>query len=178
MAELHIQELSKNLQDAISGIKTTEGLKDAGVVIRVGDGVAWVHGLAEAGYSEVLEIDTKDGVIEAFALNLMEDEIGAVILGDDSKVAAGDTVRLKGAVLEVPVGEELLGRVVSPLGEPLDGGPAIKAKHTGRVEREAIGVLGRKHVHEPMMTGIMAIDAMFPIGRGQRELIIGDRQTG
>ena len=178
MAELHIQELSKNLQDAISGIKTTEGLKDAGVVIRVGDGVAWVHGLAEAGYSEVLEIDTKDGVIEAFALNLMEDEIGAVILGDDSKVAAGDTVRLKGAVLEVPVGEELLGRVVSPLGEPLDGGPAIKPKRTGRVEREAIGVLGRKHVHEPMMTGIMAIDAMFPIGRGQRELIIGDRQTG
>lgn len=178
MAELQIQELSKTLQDAIAGLEKTEGLKDAGVVIRVGDGVAWVHGLAGAGYSEVLEIDTKNGVVEAFALNLMEDEIGAVILGDDSKVSAGDTVRLKGMVLEVPVGEELLGRVVNPLGEPLDGGPAIKTKQYGLVEREAVGVLGRKHVHEPMMTGIMAIDAMFPIGRGQRELIIGDRQTG
>ena len=178
MADIKVEELSKGLQDAIAGLEASEGLKDAGVVIRVGDGVAWVHGLAGAGYSEVLEIDTKSGVVEAFALNLMEDEIGAVILGDDSKVAAGDTVRLKGVILEVPVGEELLGRVVNPLGEALDGGPAIKTKKTGLVEREAIGVLGRKHVHEPMMTGIMAIDAMFPIGRGQRELIIGDRQTG
>lgn len=179
MADINVQELSKGLQDAIANLEANEGLKDAGVVIRVGDGVAWVHGLAGAGYSEVLEIDTKNGgVVEAFALNLMEDEIGAVILGDDSKVAAGDTVRLKGVILEVPVGEELLGRVVNPLGQPLDGGPAIKTKQTGLVEREAIGVLGRKHVHEPMMTGIMAIDAMFPIGRGQRELIIGDRQTG
>lgn len=179
MADINVQELSKGLQDAIANLEVNDGLKDAGVVIRVGDGVAWVHGLAGAGYSEVLEIDTKNGgVVEAFALNLMEDEIGAVILGDDSKVAAGDTVRLKGVILEVPVGEELLGRVVNPLGQPLDGGPAIKTKQTGLVEREAIGVLGRKHVHEPMMTGIMAIDAMFPIGRGQRELIIGDRQTG
>ena len=178
MAELQITELSHDLQSAIAGLEQREGLKDAGIVIRVGDGVAWVHGLAAAGYSEVLEIDTKSGVVEAFALNLMEDEIGAVILGDDSQVAAGDTVRLRGEVLEVPVGEELLGRVVDPLGRPLDGGPAIKAKHTGRVEREAIGVMGRKSVHEPLMTGIMAIDAMFPIGRGQRELIIGDRQTG
>jgi F-type H+-transporting ATPase subunit alpha len=108
----------------------------------------------------------------------MEDEIGAVLLGADGAVGAGDTVRLKGNVLEVPIGPELLGRVVNPLGEPLDGGPAIKTKQTGLVEREAIGVLGRKHVHEPLMTGIAAIDAMFPIGRGQRELIIGDRQTG
>lgn len=178
MADLQVAELSKDLQAAIAGLEKNEGLASAGVVIRVGDGVAWVHGLADAGYSEVLEIDTKDGVVEAFALNLMEDEIGAVILGDDSKVAAGNTVRLKGTVLEVPVGKELLGRVVDPLGRPLDGGPEIKAKQTGPVEREAIGVMGRKHVHEPMMTGIMAIDAMFPIGRGQRELIIGDRQTG
>jgi len=178
MAELQVAELSKDLQAAIAGLEKKEGLTDAGVVIRVGDGVAWVHGLKQAGYSEVLEIDTKAGVVEAFALNLMEDEIGAVILGDDSKVAAGDTVRLKGTILEVPVGEELLGRVVDPLGRPLDGGPAIKAKNRGPIEREAIGVMGRKHVHEPMMTGIVAIDAMFPIGRGQRELIIGDRQTG
>ncbi len=178
MAELNVKELSGELEAAIAKLESTEGLKDAGVVIRVGDGVAWVHGLAGAGYSEVLSIDTKSGVVEAFALNLEEDQIGAVILGDDSQVSAGDTVRLKGVLLEVPVGEELLGRVVDPLGRPLDGGPAIMTKQTGLVEREAIGVIGRKHVHEPMMTGIMAIDAMFPIGRGQRELIIGDRQTG
>jgi len=178
MADLQVAELSKDLQAAIAGLEKNEGLQSAGVVIRVGDGVAWVHGLADAGYSEVLLIDTKNGVVEAFALNLMEDEIGAVILGDDSKVSAGDTVRLKGEILTVPVGEALLGRVVDPLGRPLDGGPAIKTTATNPVEREAVGVMGRKHVHEPMMTGIMAIDAMFPIGRGQRELIIGDRQTG
>ncbi len=178
MTEIAVAELAQNLRDAIANLETTEGLEANGIVTRVGDGVAWVHGLREAGYSEVLEIETVDGVVEAFALNLMEDEIGAVILGQDSKVAAGNKVRLKGVILDVPVGEELLGRVVNPLGEPLDGGPAITTKQRGLVEREAIGVLGRKHVHEPMMTGIMAIDAMFPIGRGQRELIIGDRQTG
>ena len=178
MANIEVAELSKELTNAIAGLEKSGGLKDAGVVIRVGDGVAWIHGLANAGYSEVLEIDTPKGVVEAFALNLMEDEIGAVILGDDSQVAAGNTVRLRGEILTVPVGEELLGRVVDPLGRVLDGGPAIKTKNRNPVEREAVGVMGRKHVHEPMMTGIMAIDAMFPIGRGQRELIIGDRQTG
>ena len=178
MAEIAVTELSKGLRDAIANLETSESLDSVGVVTRVGDGVAWVHGLKNAGYSEVLQIETKSGVVEAFALNLMEDEIGAVILGDDSKIVAGDSVRLKGTVLEVPVGPELLGRVVNPLGEPLDGGPAIKAKATGLVERDAIGVMGRKSVHEPLMTGIVAIDSMFPIGRGQRELIIGDRQTG
>ena len=178
MAELQVTELAASLKGAIANLETREGLESYGIVTRVGDGVAWVHGLRDAGYSEVLQIETKNGVVEAFALNLMEDEIGAVILGDDHEVAAGNTVKLKGEVLEVPVGPELLGRVVDPLGRPLDGGPAIKTKQTGRVEREAIGVMGRKHVHEPMMTGIVAIDAMFPIGRGQRELIIGDRQTG
>ena len=178
MAEIAVTELSKQLRDAIAGLEAREGLESVGVVTRVGDGVAWIHGLRSAGYSEVLQIETKDGIVEAFALNLMEDEIGAVLLGADGAVSAGDTVRLKGNVLEVPVGPELLGRVVNPLGEPLDGGPAIKTKQMGLVEREAIGVLGRKHVHEPLMTGIAAIDAMFPIGRGQRELIIGDRQTG
>ena len=126
----------------------------------------------------MLEIETDGGTVEAFALNLMEDEIGAVILGGEEKVKAGASVRRKGAVLDVPVGEELLGRVVDPLGRPLDGGPAIKTKQRGLIERPAIGVMGRKSVHEPLMTGIMSIDAMFPIGRGQRELIIGDRQTG
>lgn len=178
MAEIEVSELARGLREAIAKIDSSSGLETTGVVTRIGDGVAWVHGLKNAGYSEVLEIATRSGVVEAFALNLMEDEIGAVILGNDSEVSAGDKVTLKGKVLEVPVGKELLGRVVDPLGRPLDGGPAINAKNFGLVEREAIGVMGRKSVHEPLMTGIMSIDAMFPIGRGQRELIIGDRQTG
>ncbi|MBP9852943.1 MAG: F-type H+/Na+-transporting ATPase subunit alpha [Patescibacteria group bacterium] len=178
MADIAVTEISKGLRDAIAQLENNDKVETTGIVTRVGDGVAWVHGLRAAGYAEVLEIETKAGIIEAFALNLMEDEIGAVILGDDSQVAAGDSVKLKGVVLEVPVGPELLGRVVNPLGQPLDGGPAIKAKQFGAVERAAIGVMGRKSVHEPLMTGIVSIDAMFPIGRGQRELIIGDRQTG
>lgn len=178
MSKIDVTELAKSLREKIAQLEATEGLEDAGVVIRVGDGVAWVHGLGKAGYSEVLEIETDGGAVEAFALNLMEDEIGAVILGGEEKVKAGASVRRKGAVLDVPVGEELLGRVVDPLGRPLDGGPAIKTKQRGLIERPAIGVMGRKSVHEPLMTGIMSIDAMFPIGRGQRELIIGDRQTG
>ncbi|MBL8122042.1 F0F1 ATP synthase subunit alpha [Candidatus Saccharibacteria bacterium] len=173
-----VTEVSKGLRDAIARLETGENMESTGVVTRVGDGVAWVHGLRNAGYAEVLEIQTKQGVVEAFALNLMEDEIGAVLLGSDKDVVAGDPVKLKGVVLEVPVGPELLGRVVNPLGQPLDGGPAITTKENGLVERPAIGVMGRKGVHEPLMTGIVAIDAMFPIGRGQRELIIGDRQTG
>ena len=178
MSELSITELSKELRQAIEGLETSTNLQEVGVVMRVGDGVAWIHGLRNAGYNEVVMIDTEDGVVEAFALNLLEDEIGAVLLGEDSKVKAGQSVRLKGTVLDVPVGPELLGRVVDPLGRPLDGGPEIKTKQRGVVEREAIGVMGRKSVHEPLMTGIVAIDAMFPIGRGQRELIIVDRQTG
>lgn len=178
MSEITVQNLSKGLRDAIAGLELTEGLQESGIVTRIGDGVAWVHGLHKAGYNEVLEIQTNEGIVEAFALNLMEDEIGAVLLGSDQAVSAGDKVRLKGEVLSVPVGPELLGRVVNPLGEPLDGGAPIVTTQRGLVEREAVGVMGRKHVHEPLMTGIMAIDSMFPIGRGQRELIIGDRQTG
>ena len=178
MSKIDVTELAKSLREKIAQLEATEGLEDAGVVIRVGDGVAWVHGLNSAGYSEVLEIETDGGTVEAFALNLMEDEIGAVILGGEDKVKAGASVRRKGSVLDVPVGEELLGRVVDPLGRPLDDGPAIKTKKRGLIERPAVGVMGRKSVHEPLMTGIMSIDAMFPIGRGQRELIIGDRQTG
>jgi F-type H+-transporting ATPase subunit alpha len=178
MSELSVQELSKDLRKAIENLETTGNLDEVGVVLRIGDGVAWVHGLRNAGYSEVLEIETDEGTVEAFALNLLEDEIGAVLLGEDSKVKAGQTVRMKGTVLTVPVGPELLGRVVDPLGRALDGGPAIKTKQDGIVEQNAPGVMDRKSVHEPLMTGIVAIDAMFPIGRGQRELIIGDRQTG
>ncbi len=179
MAELlTVTELGKDLREAINKLEVSGDLESVGIVTRVGDGVAWVYGLRSAGASEVLLIETKSGTVEAFALNLNEDEIGAVLLGSDEEVVAGAKVTLKGTILDVPVGEEMLGRVVDPLGKPLDGGPAIKTKQRGLVEREAIGVLGRKHVHEPMMTGIVSIDAMFPIGRGQRELIIGDRQTG
>lgn len=178
MSQISVTELSKELRDAITKLETSGNLDEVGIVLRVGDGVVWVQGLRNAGYSEVLQIETDEGIVEAFALNLLEDEIGAVLLGADSHVKAGQTVRLKGTVLTVPVGPELLGRVVDPLGNAIDGGPAIKAKQQGIVEREAIGVMGRKSVHEPLMTGISAIDVMFPIGRGQRELIIGDRQTG
>lgn len=178
MSKLSITELSKDLREAIESLESRGNLEETGVVLRVGDGVVWVHGLRNAGYSEVINIETPSGFVEAFALNLLEDEIGAVLLGDSSEVKAGQTVKLKGQVLTVPVGEELLGRVVDPLGRAIDGGPAINSKHEGVVERDAPGVMDRKSVHEPLMTGIVSIDAMFPIGRGQRELIIGDRQTG
>jgi F-type H+-transporting ATPase subunit alpha len=179
MAELSVKELSKELRDAIANLDVSEGLEKSGIVIRVGDGVAWIYGLREAGSSEILKIETIDGgVADAFALNLMEDEIGAVLLGDENQIAAGAKVTLTGEVVSVPVGPELLGRVVNPLGEPLDGLGEIKTEHRGLVEKPAPGVMARKAVHEPLMTGIMAIDTMIPIGRGQRELIIGDRQTG
>jgi F-type H+-transporting ATPase subunit alpha len=179
MAELSIKELSSDIRAAIADLKNRPEIESVGVVTRVGDGIAWIYGLTRAGYSEMLDIEGISGQkVTAFALNLGEDEIGAVILGDDTDVKAGATVRLSGRVLEVPVGPELVGRVVDPLGNPLDGGPAIKTKLTSRVERQAPGVLDRKSVHEPLMTGLIAIDAIVPIGRGQRELIIGDRQTG
>jgi F-type H+-transporting ATPase subunit alpha len=179
VADLSITELSKDIRAAIAELKERPEIENVGVVTRVGDGIAWIYGLSAAGYSEMLDIEGTDGQqVTAFALNLAEDEIGAVILGDDTLVKAGATVRLSGRVLEVPVGPELVGRVVDPLGNPLDGGPAIKTKQTSRIERRAPGVLDRQHVSEPMMTGLMAIDATVPIGRGQRELIIGDRQTG
>ena len=131
MSKIDVTELAKSLREKIARLETTEGLEDAGIVIRVGDGVAWVHGLSKAGYSEVLEIETDGGTVEAFALNLMEDEIGAVILGGEERVKAGAQVRRKGVVLDVPVGPELLGRVVDPLGRPLDGGPAITTRRVG-----------------------------------------------
>lgn len=179
MADISIKELSQEIQDAISQLRAEKGLERVGVVTRVGDGVAWIYGLHECGFSETVELETIDGsTVTGFALNLMEDEIGAVLLGDDTKVVAGAKARLTGEILQVPVGPELLGRVVDPLGRPLDGQGPIKAKEQGLIERTAPGVMARQHVSEPMMTGIMAIDAIVPIGRGQRELIIGDRQTG
>ncbi|HEV2402823.1 MAG TPA: F0F1 ATP synthase subunit alpha [Candidatus Saccharimonadales bacterium] len=179
MSELSINTLSADIRAAIEQLKTRPEIESVGIVTRVGDGIAWIYGLSACGYSEMLEIEAaQGGYVTAFAFNLGQDEIGAVMLGDDASVKAGAKVRLSGKVLEVPVGPELIGRVVDPLGRPLDGGGPIKAKQTSRVERPAPGVLDRRHVHEPLMSGIAAIDAMVPVGRGQRELIIGDRQTG
>ncbi len=177
--DVSVKDLAQEVRDAISALKTSGNVEKTGVITRVGDGVAWIYGLSAAGYSEMLEIEGADGsTVSAFALNLMEDEIGAVLLGADTSVKAGAKVRLSGKVLEVPVGPELVGRIVDPLGRPLDDKGPIKTKLMGLVERPAPGVLARKSVHEPLMTGLMAIDGMVPIGRGQRELIIGDRQTG
>ncbi len=180
MSDLNVKELSRELSHAIAGLKAKDGLEQTGVVTRVSDGVAWIYGLTDCGFGEVLEIQTSgDGrPAQAFVLNLNEDELGAVLLDSETAVVAGARARLTGKTLEVPVGPELVGRVVDPLGRPLDGQGDIKAKATGPIERTAPGVMDRKSVHEPLATGIVAIDTMIPIGRGQRELIIGDRQTG
>jgi F-type H+-transporting ATPase subunit alpha len=179
MSELSITTLSDDIRAAIAQLKNRPEIEKVGVVTRVGDGIAWIYGLRDCGYNEMLELEGVDGnPVTAFAFNLGEDEIGAVLLGEDVDVKAGTTARLSGKVLEVPVGPELVGRIVDPLGRPLDGGAPISTKQMSRVERPAPSVLDRKHVGEPLMTGIMAIDAIVPIGRGQRELIIGDRQTG
>jgi len=176
---LSIATLSQDIRAAIEELKNRPDIEKVGIVTRIGDGIAWIYGLRTAGYSEMIEIDGVDGKpVTAFALNLGEEEIGSVLLGEDVEVKAGAHARLTGKVLEVPVGPELVGRVVDPLGRPLDGGEPIRTKQTSRVERPAPGVLDRRSVYEPLMTGIMAIDAIVPIGRGQRELIIGDRQTG
>jgi F-type H+-transporting ATPase subunit alpha len=177
--EFSIKDLSEDIREAIEDLKQRPEIEDTGIVTRVGDGVAWIYGLRKAGFNEMIDIKGVDGQdVTAFALNLGEEEIGAVLLGEDAEVAAGASAKLSGQVLEVPVGPELVGRVVDPLGNALDGGEPIKTKQTSRVEKPAPGVLARQHVNEPMMAGLTAIDALVPIGRGQRELIIGDRQTG
>lgn len=179
MSEVSVKELSEDIRSAIEELKSSPEIENVGVVTRSADGIAWIYGLRSCGANEVVEIEGKGGeAVQAFALNLQENEIGAVLLGDENKIGAGDRVRLTGKVQQIPVGPELIGRVVDPLGRPLDDKGPIKAKNFGNIEQSAPGVLDRKSVHEPMMTGITAIDAMVPIGRGQRELIIGDRQTG
>ena len=179
MSEISVKELSEDIRNAIEELKTSPEIENVGVVTRSADGIAWIYGLRSCGANEVVEIEGKGGeMIQAFALNLQENEIGAVLLGDETKISAGARVRLTGKVQQIPVGPELIGRVVDPLGRPLDDKGPIKSKHFGNIEQDAPGVLDRKSVHEPLMTGITAIDAMVPIGRGQRELIIGDRQTG
>jgi F-type H+-transporting ATPase subunit alpha len=177
--DLSIQDLSKDIRTAIAELQHKPEIEEVGVVTRVGDGIAWIYGLSRCGFNEMIEISGENGKkVIAFAFNLGQDEIGAVILGEDTDLKAGASAKLSGKVLEVPIGPELIGRVVSPMGEPLDGRGPLKATQKARVERIAPGVLARKSVHEPLMTGIAAIDSMVPIGRGQRELIIGDRQTG
>ncbi len=173
-----VKDLADEVKKAIAQLTETGQEKSSGVVTRVGDGVAWIYGLRDIGYAEMIEIEGIGGKVTAFALNLMEDEIGAVLLGEDQLVRAGAKATLTGEVLSVPVGPELVGRIVDPLGRPLDGKAAPATKARGAVEHPAPGVIERKSVHEPLLTGITAIDAMVPIGRGQRELIIGDRQTG
>lgn len=170
-----IESLKKQLDDYKSDTQKTE----FGQVISVGDGIARVVGLPNVGSLEMLDFITADGkTITGLALNLEEDLIGAIILGESHKIREGDEVRGTGRVLETPVGEDLIGRVVDPLGKPLDDKPAIKAKDHYPVEKIAPGVITRESVSTPLQTGIKAVDSMIPIGRGQRELIIGDRQTG
>lgn len=176
MAEVRPDEIASILRQQLAGFEKEVDIYDVGTVLQVGDGVARVYGLSNAMSSELLEFP--NGVM-GMALNLEEDNIGVVLFGDDRLVREGDTVRRTGKVASVPVGEELLGRVVNPLGVALDGGSPIDTK--GKVfpiERKAIGVIGRQPVTEPLQTGLKAVDALIPIGRGQRELIIGDRQTG
>jgi F-type H+-transporting ATPase subunit alpha len=173
-----VKGLAEEVKKAIAGLSASGQEKSSGIVTRVGDGVAWIYGLRDAGYAEMIEIEGTKGKVTAFVLNLLEDEIGAVLLGEDINVRAGAKVKLTGEILSVPVGPELVGRVVDPLGRALDGKAEPKTKARGAVEHPAPGVIQRKSVHEPLLTGITAIDAMIPIGRGQRELIIGDRQTG
>ncbi|WP_028559239.1 F0F1 ATP synthase subunit alpha [Paenibacillus pinihumi] len=168
-------EISTLIKQQIEKYKSEIQVVDVGTVINVGDGIARIHGLENVMAGELLEFAS--GVV-GMAQNLEENNVGAIILGPYTDIREGDQVKRTGRIMEVPVGEELLGRVVNPLGQPLDGKGPINTKQFRPIESPAPGVIDRKSVHEPMQTGIKAIDAMVPIGRGQRELIIGDRQTG
>ena len=179
MAEITASSIDAVLRSQLDAISTSVESREVGTVAEVGDGIARVDGLRGAMAGELLEFVTSSGeVVMGMALNLDEREVGAVLLGEFTKVKENDTVKTTGRIVSVPSGKGFLGRIVSPLGEPLDGKGPIVADGYRNVEHKAIGVVERKGVHEPLQTGIMAIDAMVPIGRGQRELIIGDRQTG
>lgn len=162
----------------IEELKVSPDIQATGIITEVGDGIARIYGLSQAQYSEMVEFPTSGEPLYGIALNLEEDSISAIILGDDSKIKAGQKARLTGKIMEVPVGPELIGRVVDPLGKPLDGKGPIKTKSTSAIEKIAPGVIQRQSVTQALQTGIKAIDSMIPIGLGQRELIIGDRQTG
>lgn len=169
------EEISAVIKEQIKNYKNELEISNFGTVIQVGDGIARVYGLESCMAGELLEFPND---IYGMALNLEEDNVGAVIMGSDHEIKEGDIVKPTGRVVEVPVGNELIGRVVNPLGQPIDGKGQIKTDKFRPVENAAPGVLQRKSVNEPLQTGIKAIDSMIPIGKGQRELIIGDRQTG
>ena len=173
--EIKTDQIGDLLRNQIKNINSDIDINEVGAVLEVGDGVARTSGLGNVMSSELIEFPND---VFGMALNLEEENVGAVLFGDSSLIKEGDTVKRTGRVAEVPVGEELLGRVVNPLGKPLDGRGPINAKKTLPIERKALGVMSRSPVNEPLQTGLKAIDSMIPIGRGQRELIIGDRQTG
>ncbi len=179
MAEITANDIDKALREQLDSLSVSVEANDTGTVIQVGDGIARVDGLRGAMAGELLEFTSGEGkTVVGLAQNLEEDEVGAVLLGDVSAIKENDSVRTTGRIMEVPTGKELLGRVVNPLGMPIDGKGPINASATRPVEFKAPGVISRQPVCEPVQTGILAIDSMIPIGRGQRELIIGDRQTG
>ncbi len=168
-------EISAILKKQIAGFGTEAEVAEVGEVLSVGDGIARVHGLDQVQAGEMVEFP---GGIKGMALNLEVDNVGIVIFGDDRNIKEGDTVKRTGDIVDVPVGKDLLGRVVDALGNPIDGKGPIVTNNRARVEVKAPGIIPRKSVHEPVQTGLKAIDALIPVGRGQRELIIGDRQTG
>ena len=173
--ELRPEEITQLIKTQIQNFDSKAKMTDTGTVVTVGDGIARVYGLQDCMANELLLFP---GDVYGMALNLEEEFVGAVLLGSDTGIREGDTVRRTGTIVSVPVGEALLGRVVNPLGQPIDGKGAILTNETRPIESPAPGIIERKKVHIPLQTGIKAIDSMIPIGRGQRELIIGDRQTG
>ena len=172
---IRAEEISKIIQQQVENFDKTATKSEVGTVLEVGDGIARVFGLDNVQAGELVEFP---GGITGMALNLQEDNVGVVIFGDDRGIKEGDEVKRTERIAEIPVGEGLLGRVVDPLGNPIDGKGPIESSDTRLIETIAPGIVARKSVHQPMQTGLKAIDSMVPIGRGQRELIIGDRQTG
>ena len=173
--DIRAAEISAILKDQIADFGTEAQVSEVGQVLSVGDGIARAYGLDNVQSGEMVEFP---GGIRGMALNLETDNVGVVIFGDDRGIREGDVVKRTGAIVDVPVGKELLGRVVDALGNPIDGKGAIEGAKRNRVEVKAPGIIARRSVHEPMQTGLKALDALVPVGRGQRELIIGDRQTG
>ena len=173
--EIRAAEISAILKKQIADFGTEAEVAEVGQVLSVGDGIARVYGLDKVQAGEMVEFP---GGIRGMALNLETDNVGIVIFGDDRGIKEGDTVKRTGAIVDVPVGKDILGRVMDALGNPIDGAGPIKSTERGRVDVKAPGIIPRRSVHEPMQTGIKAIDCLIPVGRGQRELIIGDRQTG
>ncbi len=168
-------DITAAIQKNMEGFDPAIESGNVGKILEIGDGIARVSGLPNASVNEILEFESGD---VGLALNLDADSIGAVVLGDVEKIEEGQNVKATGRILSVPVGDAVLGRVVNALGEPIDGSGPIVGAEMRRMEIQAPGIMGRKPVHEPLQTGIKAIDSMIPVGRGQRELIIGDRKTG